>query len=122
MFFFFYYRADHVMLSLHDKLFFCGGWFEADEADAAFGESGDRVLVDSVDVYDFGTDTWSVETRIPTPRFHAGFVIVGDKLYVIGGCHSDSLFDRATGMYLMTANIYKVRGKHGFKRQSQHYS
>lgn len=81
------------MLSHHEKLFFCGGWFESFGGD----EEGDRVLVDSIDVYDLATDTWSVETRIPTPRFHAGFVIVENKLYVIGGCHSDNLFDRASG-------------------------
>jgi N-acetylneuraminic acid mutarotase len=82
-------RADHVMLVWRDVVFFCGGWFE-DEA------AGNRVLVDTLDVYDPNADTWSVETRVPTPRYHAGIVIVHDKLYVIGGFHNDSLFDRAT--------------------------
>ena len=72
--------------------------------------------MDTVDAYDLALDVWTVETRIPTPRFdlyvylnrflkihptdsyanfryHAGMVIVADKLYVIGGFHSDSLFE-----------------------------
>jgi hypothetical protein len=73
-----------------ERVYFIGGWYEDDN-------SGERVLVDTVDVYDFASDVWTVETRIPTPRYHAGMVIVADKLYVIGGFHSDSLFDnRAT--------------------------
>ena len=70
--------------------------------------------MDTVDAYDLASDVWTVETRIPTPRcdfyqsestcldptdsnanfrYHAGMVIVADKLYVIGGFHSDSLFE-----------------------------
>ncbi len=79
-------RADHIMAVWRDRIYFCGGWYEDDA-------SGDRVLVDTVDVYDLASDTWTVETRLPTPRYHAGMAIVGDRLYVIGGFRSDGLFD-----------------------------
>ena len=87
-------RVDHVTLSHGDKVYFCGGWQEVDH-----GEVGpSRSLIETIDVYDVERDAWSVETTVPTPRFHAGFVIVKGKLYIIGGFHSDtSLFDRATG-------------------------
>lgn len=83
-------RADHAMLVLGESLYVCGGWFE--DAD-----TGNRALADTVDVYDFTTDTWREVTRVPTPRFHAGIVGVGTKIYFIGGFHSDAMFDRATG-------------------------
>ncbi|XP_059093875.1 kelch-like protein 12 isoform X2 [Tigriopus californicus] len=84
-------RADHVMLCWRDRIYFSGGWFE-DEV------NGSRTLVDSIDVYDVDSNSWVVETKIPTPRFHAGSAIVKDKLYIIGGFLSESLFDRATGL------------------------
>lgn len=58
----------------------------------------DRVLVEDIEVYDICRDSWSVETKIPTPRYHSGVALVQGKLYVMGGFHSDQqLFDRATG-------------------------
>ena len=55
-------------------------------------------MVDEIEVYDIRRDVWSVETKIPTPRYHSGVAMVQGKLYVMGGFHSDQqLFDRATG-------------------------
>ena len=31
--------------------------------------TGERVLVDTVDAYDVASDVWTVETRLPTPRW-----------------------------------------------------
>ena len=64
----------------------------------------DRILVQEIEVYDICRDSWSVETKIPTPRYHSGVALVQGKLYVMGGFHSDQqLFDRATG----TLSIFK---------------
>ncbi|XP_049790542.1 kelch-like protein 26 isoform X3 [Schistocerca nitens] len=82
-------RADHVMLVLGERLYVCGGWFE--DAD-----TGNRVLCETIDVYDVSANTWDVVTTVPTPRYHAGIVGVGSKIYFIGGFHSDAMFDRAT--------------------------
>lgn len=38
--------------------------------------------------------TWEIVTRVPTPRFHAGIVNISKKIYLIGGFHSESMFDR----------------------------
>lgn len=84
-------RADHVMLVMGDRLYVCGGWFED-------VDTGNRILVDTIDVYDVTTDQWRVVTHIPTPRYHAGIVGVDTKIYFIGGFHSDAMFDRATAV------------------------
>nr|CAD7399880.1 unnamed protein product [Timema poppensis] len=84
-------RADHIMLALGERLYVCGGWAE----DA---ETGNRILVDTIDVYDVSTDSWKVVSRVPTPRAHAGIVGVGSKIYIIGGFRGDALFDRATAV------------------------
>ncbi|KAJ8982131.1 hypothetical protein NQ317_002858 [Molorchus minor] len=65
------------------------GWTDDDESRA-------RVLVDTIDVYDVEKDSWKVVTRVPTPRYHAGIVSVEQKIYFIGGFHSDAMFDKAT--------------------------
>jgi kelch-like protein 26 len=77
-----------------DRLYVCGGWFE--DAD-----TGNRILMDTVDVYDVAADRWQIVTRVPTPRNHAGIVGVDTKIYFIGGFHSDAMFDRATGMLIL---------------------
>lgn len=84
-------RADHCMVVHKNKLYVCGGWHE-DET------NGNRVIVETVDVYDILSNSWKVLTHMPTPRYHAGAVVIDDKLYVIGGFHSDVMFDRATGV------------------------
>ncbi|KAK3908107.1 Kelch-like protein 26 [Frankliniella fusca] len=84
-------RADHVMLSIGDRLYVCGGWYED-------VETGNRVLADSIDAYDVMTDTWETITTVPTPRYHAGIVGVDSKIYFIGGFLSDAMFDRATAV------------------------
>ena len=71
---------------------FSGGWCY-DNGD----RDGRRSLVVNVDAYDIACDVWSVETQVPRPKFHAGIAIVRDKLYIVGGCLSDILFDRTSG-------------------------
>lgn len=82
-------RADHIMLAMGQKLYVCGGWRDD-------SETGNRVLVDTIDSYDVTKDLWEVVTQIPTPRYHAGIVGVDNKIYFIGGFHSDVMFDRDT--------------------------
>lgn len=79
-------RADHMMVSINDKIYVCGGWTERSMADT-------RTLIDTIDVYNKDSRTWEVVTQIPTPRFHAGIVAVNTKIYIIGGFYSDSMFD-----------------------------
>lgn len=83
-------RVDHAMLSVGGAIYVCGGWFED-------LDTGNRVLVDTIDRYDAAADSWRTVTRVPTPRYHAGIVTVRSNIYFIGGFHSDAMFDRATG-------------------------
>ena len=101
-------RADHSIVTYKDKLYVCGGWCE-DEA------IGNRLLVTTIDEYDLIKDRWNVISSIPTPRYHAGITIVNQKLYVIGGFHSDATFDRTTGKlrsqsshFLCSTDLYLV--------------
>jgi len=82
-------RADHTMILYDDMVYLVGGWRDSGEG---------RVLIAEVDRYDVLADMWSVETSLPTPRFHAGVTKVGGKLFVIGGFLDDDMFDRATGV------------------------
>lgn len=82
-------RTDHAMLTIGEKVYVCGGWYED-------LENGNRILADTIDVYDMVLDRWETVTRVPTPRYHAGVVSVESKIYLIGGFHSDAMFDRAT--------------------------
>ena len=83
-------RADHVMISLNrTQVLVIGGW--------TYGAENQRHLIDSIDIYDYELGQWQHETNIPTPRFHSGVALVGDKLHIVGGFHSDVTFDRATG-------------------------
>lgn len=97
-------RADHAMLAIGDKIYVCGGWFED-------LDTGNRVLVNTIDAYDVNLNSWEVVTDIPTPRYHAGIVSVGTKIYLIGGFHSDAMFDRATAAiecYDITKNLWST--------------
>ena len=89
--------------SNYPKIMFIGGWTQDPEWEE------DRILIDDIEVYDIRRDTWTIETKIPTPRYHSGVALVQGKLYVMGGFHSDQqLFDRATGnaYSLKTLDIY----------------
>jgi N-acetylneuraminic acid mutarotase len=84
-------RADHTMIAYNAKLYVCGGWYED-------GLTGMRVLVDTIDCYDIITNTWTIVSTIPTPRYHSGIVNMGSNIYIIGGFLSDNTFDRASGI------------------------
>ncbi|EEC01886.1 conserved hypothetical protein [Ixodes scapularis] len=84
-------RTDHCMVVYGDRLLVCGGWHE----DIA---TGARVLAESVEAYDIRNNSWSSVTAVPTPRYHAGVAVLGSWLYTVGGFHSDTTFDRASGI------------------------
>ena len=83
-------RADHVMIKVgHQEVIVVGGWM--------YDDSNQRQLIDSIDRYNPETQSWEIEARVPTPRFHSGVSLVGDKLHIVGGFHSDMTFEKATG-------------------------
>lgn len=54
-------------------------------------------------------------TEIPTPRYHAGIVSVGQKIYFIGGFHSDAMFDKDTAAieyYDIESNSWTIEYKY----------
>lgn len=101
-------RVDHVMISTGGYLYVCGGWFED-------MDTNNRVLVDTIDRYDPLTDSWRTVTRVPTPRYHAGIVIVRSTIYFIGGFISEDVFDRATAViecYDLDADTWTTADKY----------
>lgn len=84
-------RADHFAFVFDGSIYVCGGWNED-----VTGNS--RRLVSTLECYTPGSDCWRVVTSVPTPRFHAGIVVIGSRVFVMGGFHSDATFDRATGI------------------------
>ncbi|KAH1009352.1 kelch-like protein 26 [Dendroctonus ponderosae] len=80
-------RADHVMLAIGKCLYVCGGWTS---------DENNRVLVNTIEFYCPEKDVWEVVTKIPTPRYHAGIVLVDTKIYFIGGFQSDTMIDKYT--------------------------
>lgn len=73
-------RVDHTMLVIDGKIYVCGGWDEDME-----NATDNRVLVDSIDVYDIETGVWSFVARNPCPTFHTGIVSIFKKIYFFGG-------------------------------------
>jgi hypothetical protein len=53
----------------------------------ALGGAGDRPL-DSHEVYDPATDTWTTRSAMPTPRDHLAVVSLGGQLFAISGRRS----------------------------------
>lgn len=101
-------RADHVMIAVGKYLYVCSGWSE----DA---ETRTRVLVDTIDAYDVDNDCWEVVTVVPTPRYHAGIVCVDEKIYFIGGFHSDAMFDKDTAAieyFNIKTNVWTTEDKY----------
>lgn len=92
-------RADHVMLEIDGNLYVCGGWFEENQA-------VNRRLVNTIDRYDPQTKEWTIVTTIPTPKYHAGIIAIETKIYIIGGFHAESMFDRASST-IEFYDIYK---------------
>jgi N-acetylneuraminic acid mutarotase len=71
-------RADHCMTAHQDRLFVAGGWYEDNN-------TGNRVIVDTVDCYNCLTNQWAQLTQLPTPRYHMSTTVINNLLYVIGG-------------------------------------
>lgn len=51
--------------------------------------------MDSIDCYDPKDDQWTRVATVPTPRYHTAIVAYNNKIYFIGGYHSDAMFDTA---------------------------
>ncbi|KAF7270357.1 kelch-like protein 26 [Rhynchophorus ferrugineus] len=99
-------RADHVMLGIGKYLYVCGGW--------TLEENG-RTLVDTIELYDPDANSWTEITKVPTPRYHAGIVCVENKIYFIGGFHSDTMFDKDTAAieyYDIDAKTWTIESKY----------
>jgi hypothetical protein len=56
----------------------------------AGGLATNRALLDTVDVYDPSTDTWTALSRMPSALEGAAAAVLNDKLYVMGGSTASS--------------------------------
>jgi len=69
-----YCHIAHSLCEVDGKLYAIGGYPIAN----AEG-------LKTVEIYDPETDTWEQKTEMPGPRFGGAAVIIGQKIYVIGG-------------------------------------
>ncbi|MDA2932434.1 hypothetical protein MYX19_04685 [Nitrospinae bacterium AH-259-F20] len=54
---------------------------------------GSGSILDTVEVYDPATDTWSTETSMPTPRQRLAAAVIAGKLYAVGGDDAGGTLD-----------------------------
>ncbi|XP_062139209.1 kelch-like protein 26 [Drosophila sulfurigaster albostrigata] len=80
--------CDHVLVAIDNRIYACGGWHET------LRES--RVLVEHIYAYDIKTNTWSVETKIPAPKFYSGVTSMRRTIFFVGGLDSTESIDRAS--------------------------
>ncbi|EDV47547.1 kelch-like protein 1 isoform X2 [Drosophila erecta] len=80
--------CDHVLVAVDNQIYACGGWHES------LTES--RVLVEHIYAYDIESNTWSVETQIPAPKFYSGVTAMGRTIFFVGGLDSTESIDRAS--------------------------
>ena len=67
---------ENAVVALDGEIYVIGGYDVA-------------TIVDRVDAYDPGTDTWRDATPLPSPRHHVNAAVVGGKIYVLGGLVSN---------------------------------
>lgn len=84
-------RVDHTMLVIDRKIYVCGGWDEDME-----NATDNRLLLDSIDVYDTETGAWSFVTNNPLPTFHTGIVSMAKKIYFFGGLKLEDIIFKVT--------------------------
>ncbi len=53
------------------------------------GETGSTMASDKVCFFDVRGDRWGMATPLPKPVQFPGVAVIGDRLYVIGGCDKD---------------------------------
>ncbi|XP_017964341.1 kelch-like protein 22 [Drosophila navojoa] len=80
--------CDHVLVAIDNRIYACGGWHET------MRES--RVLVEHIYAYDIPTNSWSVETKIPAPKFYSGVTTMRRTIIFVGGLDSTESIDRAS--------------------------
>ncbi|KAM8719365.1 hypothetical protein ACLKA7_011994 [Drosophila subpalustris] len=80
--------CDHVLVAIDNRIYACGGWHET------LRES--RVLVEHIYAYDIKNNTWSVETKIPAPKFYSGVTSMRRTIFFVGGLDSTESIDRAS--------------------------
>ena len=85
-------RSHHAAVVLNDKLYLIGGDYRL--------VHDDTIVITEVDVYDPSTTLWSQAAPLPTPRSALGAVVLGGKIYVIGG------IDRAVGAEVASVEEY----------------
>ena len=83
-------RADHSLFVYSDRIYACGGWCEN-------MQTGDRILHDSIEVYDPQHNEWSIVTQISNPKYHSSATLVGSKLFMIGGLTPENIYKRTSG-------------------------
>ncbi len=96
-------RHAHCMVAVDDKVYAMGGiGYTAEDPDA----------LETVDVYDTATGTWSSATSMTYARHNFAAVVVNDSIFVLGGSdsyHYDSA--AASQMYQVESTMVRTTGQ-----------
>ncbi|XP_014661433.1 PREDICTED: kelch-like protein 13 [Priapulus caudatus] len=98
-------RADHCVILYESRLVVAGGWYE-DEL------TGTRVIANTLDCYDIETDTWTVVSRVPTPRYHGTMLQHEHKIYITGGFTEQRRPTRKIECYDPEKDAWTVEGEY----------
>jgi N-acetylneuraminic acid mutarotase len=92
-------RQRPVAAFVRDKLYVVGGW----------GADGEPVQ--SLEIYDPATNTWTLGASSPGAFAASGVAVLGGKMYVVGGCEAAScgkqdvrVYDPATNAWSQAAD------------------
>ncbi|MFQ5911376.1 MAG: Ig-like domain-containing protein [Thermoplasmata archaeon] len=77
-------RFDASATVLDEKIYLMGGMG---------GDYGNHFKVDANEVYEPATDTWSIKTPLPTPRWGLVGAALGGKVYAIAGANDTGILD-----------------------------
>jgi N-acetylneuraminic acid mutarotase len=92
-------RWGNVVVAVDGKVYVIGGYIDLDTTSIPTG---------IVEEYDPETDTWVQKRPMPTPRGNMGAVVIGKKIYVIGG-HDKSGPTGVNEVYDVLTDIWEYK-------------
>lgn len=84
-------RAEHAAAVLDGKIYSIGGYYINNNQDGVALGPGALISLDSVDVYDIATDTWTTTTPYPVTLNHESAAGLDGFIYVFNGAASYKL-------------------------------
>jgi len=99
-------RSGHAATELGGKLWVAGGQIK---------QGAKTTILDTVEVFDPGTGSWSPGPKLPAPRRLLGLVGLGNRLFAIGGEDNNKVYDTVwelvSGKWLVRKSMASARSR-----------